>query len=112
MTTRYRPRKKTHSVVRETPAVEQQVGIRDLKAHLSEWVRIVKDGGTVVVTEHGRPVAQLVPPPPSARDRMLALARTGEIVWNGEPFTPRGPVVRLKGPRGLSDLIVEERDEE
>lgn len=113
MTTRYKIRKgRVTNVVRETAAAERHVGIRELKAKLSECVRLVKDGGVVVVTEHGRPVARLVPEPGSPRDRMLALARAGEIVWNGEPFTPRGPVAKVRGPRTLADLIVAERDRE
>ena len=98
-------------MVREAAAAERHVGIRELKAKLSECVRLVKDG-VVVVTEHGRPVARLVPEPGSPRDRMLALARAGEIVWNGEPFKPRGPVAKVRGPRTLADLIVAERDRE
>jgi prevent-host-death family protein len=86
------------------------VGIRELKAKLSECVRAVKEGATVIVTEHGRPVARLVPEPDSLRARMLALARAGDIVWNGQPFKPAGPVARVRGSRTLADLIVEERD--
>ena len=113
MTTRYRSRKGSGtSLVREPALAERQVGIRELKAKLSECVRIVKDGGVVVVTEHGRPVARLVPEPGSPRDRMLALARAGEITWNGEPFKPRGPMAKVRGPRTLADLIVAERDRE
>lgn len=92
--------------------VERHVGIRDLKATLSECVREVKAGGTIVVTEHGRPVARLVPEPGSLRERMLALAAAGDIVWNGERFAPAGPVARVGGGRTLADLIVEERDRE
>ena len=95
---------------RETAVVERRVGIRDLKARLSEYVRDVKDGGTIVVTEHGRAVARIVPEPVSLHDRMLALAKAGDIVWNGEPFKPAGPVARVRGPRTLADLIVDERD--
>jgi prevent-host-death family protein len=97
---------------RESGAAERWVGIRELKARLSECVRVVKDGGTVVVTEHGRPVARLVPEPESPRKRMLALASAGEIVWNGQPYKPRRPSARVRGPRTLSDLIVAERDRE
>jgi prevent-host-death family protein len=111
MTTRYAARRSGGARVRETAPAEQRVGIRELKARLSEWVRVVKEGGTVVVTEHGRPVARLVPEPASARERMLAMARTGEITWNGQPFTRRGPVARPRGPRTLADLIIEDRDE-
>ena len=96
--------------VRERAGEESHVGIRDLKARLSECVRQVKAGATIVVTEHGRPVARLVPAPASARDRMLALVATGEVAWNGQPFKPAGPVARVRGARTLADLIVEERE--
>ena len=111
MTTRYATRKRsTASTARETSVVERHVGIRELKAKLSECVRTVKEGGTVIVTEHGRAVARIVPEPDSLRDRMLALAKSGDIVWNGQPFTPVGPVARVRGSRTLAGLIVEERD--
>lgn len=113
MTTRYRSRRRTTaSKARGTAVAERRVGIRELKAKLSECVRTVKEGGTVIVTEHGRAVARLVPEPESLRERMLALATAGDIVWNGEPFKPAGPVARIRGSRTLADLIVEERDRE
>jgi len=34
---------------------ERRIGIRELKSKLSECVREVRNGGTIVVTEHGRP---------------------------------------------------------
>lgn len=37
------------------------VGIRELKARLSEYVERVAAGDDVVVTDRGRPVARLVP---------------------------------------------------
>jgi prevent-host-death family protein len=111
MTTRHK-RRSSVSYARETSAVEQQIGIRDLKARLSEYVRQVKGGATVVVTEHGRPVARLVPEPASLRARLLALVEAGEIAWNGEPYAPVGPVARVRGRKTLADLIVEERDRE
>ena len=99
-------------MAREATAVERHVGIRELKARLSECVRAVKEGGTVIVTERGRAVARLVPEPESIRARMLALAKAGDIVWNGRPFKPAGPVARVGGSRTLADLIVDERDRE
>lgn len=38
-----------------------QVGIRELKAKLSEYVRAASGGEVVIVTERGRPVARLTP---------------------------------------------------
>ncbi len=98
--------------VRETGAVEQHIGIRDLKARLSECVRDVKAGGTVVVTEHGRPVARIIPEPRPIGDRLRAMAKAGEIVWNGDAYRPEVPLARVKGTRTVSDLIVEERERE
>jgi prevent-host-death family protein len=111
MTTVKRRRSGGASFARETAVAAREVGVRELKARLSEYLREVKSGRTVVVTEHGRPVARLVPEPVSVRDRMLALARAGEIVWSGQRFKPAGPAARVRGSRSLSDLIVEERDE-
>ena len=44
------------------------VGLRDLKNHLSEYVRMVRAGEHVQVTDRGHVVAELIPPG-AARDR-------------------------------------------
>lgn len=48
--------------------------IAELKAHLSQYVRLVKKGQRVVVLERNTPVAELVPyqPPPEAVFARLA----------------------------------------
>lgn len=38
-----------------------RVGIRDAKIHLSKFIKIVKNGGEIVITERGKPVGRLVP---------------------------------------------------
>lgn len=35
------------------------VGVRDLKNSLSRWLRLVQGGESVIVVDHGRPVAVL-----------------------------------------------------
>jgi prevent-host-death family protein len=37
-----------------------EVGVRELRDHLSRYLAEVRDGGEVVVTDHGRAVARLV----------------------------------------------------
>jgi prevent-host-death family protein len=50
-----------------------EVGIRELKAKLSEHLQRAADGETIVVTDRGRPVARLVPyDSSSALDRGIA----------------------------------------
>ena len=50
-----------------------EIGIRELKAKLSEHVQRASQGETVIVTDRGRPVARLVPyDTSSAVDRGVA----------------------------------------
>lgn len=37
-------------------------GIREARHHLSDLLNEVREGREVLITEHGRPVARLVPP--------------------------------------------------
>jgi prevent-host-death family protein len=43
------------------------VSIVEAKNRLPELIRAVEDGQAVVITRHGKPVAQLGPPPPARR---------------------------------------------
>ena len=80
------------------------VGIKVLKNRLSEYVRLVSGGETVLVTDRDRVVAELVPPAanrsPVLADAMLAEAvRQGwltppALAADGAP--PRKPVMSLK----------------
>jgi antitoxin (DNA-binding transcriptional repressor) of toxin-antitoxin stability system len=67
------------------------VGIKQLKARLSEYVRLAKAGETVLVTERDEVVAELrpsrrQPPVPDRLEELLdALAATGEISRAAQP---------------------------
>jgi len=43
------------------------VSIAEAKNRLPELVRAVEEGESVVITRHGKPVAQITPPPPPRR---------------------------------------------
>lgn len=69
-----------------------RVGLRELKQHLGTYIRTVKAGERVIVTQRGKVVAALVPP----RDQelagdLMALVRDGVLAWKGGK------------PRGLAD---------
>ncbi len=57
---------------------EKTVSVSELKAHLSECLRRVKDGERWTVTERGRPVAVLGPSP-SLGDELDELAAAGVV---------------------------------
>lgn len=79
------------------------VGLKVLKNRLSEYVRIVANGETVLVTDRDRVVAELVPPG-ADRSPLLADALLADAVrkgWMRPPVIgpggtpPRQPVTRL-----------------
>jgi prevent-host-death family protein len=88
---------------------ETAVGVRDLKTRLSAYLRLVKQGESITVTEHGRPVGRLVPLAQSVRERLTDLADAGILEWSGRSLgvaTPRG---QLRGRGTVADLIIEDR---
>jgi prevent-host-death family protein len=88
----------------------QKVGIRDLKAQLSEYLRQVKAGETVIITEHGRPIGRIVPEPVSLEERVRNLTESGEILWDGNKIPQFDPVGDNESQMLLSDIIAELRE--
>lgn len=89
---------------------ERSIGIRELKAKLSECVRDVKMGATIVVTEHGRRVARFVPESGSLDERLDTLKNSGTILWSGRRLPRVKPAVRVRGRRSVADIVVENRE--
>ncbi len=89
---------------------ETTVGVRELKAQLSKYLRQVKAGRTIVITEHGQPVGRIVPAEESLDDRLHAMVKAGLAQWNGKKLKPMKPVARTRGSRTVSDLVIEDRE--
>ena len=88
---------------------EMRVGTRELKSKLSEYMRRVKSGQTIVVTEHGKPIGQIVPVKASLEERMQAMVTAGLAEWNGQKLTSYKPVAINRGEGQVSDMVVEDR---
>ena len=60
-----------------------QVGVRELKNQLSRYLKRAQEGEEIIVTEHGRSVARLLPIliPPLKKD-LEPLLREGAVHWN------------------------------
>lgn len=84
------------------------VGVTELRAHLSEWVERVRAGGEVVITDRGVPVARLVAL--GSTTTVERLTAEGVI---GRSAQARRPVAsgrrRPRPRRPLSDLVSEQR---
>jgi len=85
------------------------VGIRELKNGLSRYLKRVRSGERVLVTERGRPVAVISPPAVTAADRQIeAMLREGIARWaGGKPRGSRRPP-RIKGP-SVAQAVIEDR---
>lgn len=89
---------------------EKRIGIRELKSRLSECIREVKAGGTFVITEHGHPVARIIPEGVSLRERVEALRKAGAIAWNERRLRPATPAGKVRGNKTVAALVVENRE--
>ena len=85
------------------------VGIGELRQNLSKYLRRVEQGERLLVTDRNRPVAELGPPPSSARlDELIAEGRVRPPRRRG----PLSPPLRTKGdPYALSRALEEIRGE-
>jgi prevent-host-death family protein len=83
---------------------ESEVGGRELHDRLSEYLERVEDGGEIVVTRRGRPVARLS----GLGERPLdSLARRGLVRMPESKRSTRS--ARVKGSGSVSDLVSEQR---
>lgn len=88
----------------------RSIGVRELRQNASRYLRQVEGGETVQVTDRGRPVALLVPPPPpSGYDHLIATGRIrpgngGLLKMGPPPPTPETPLSQI-----LEDMRAHER---
>jgi antitoxin (DNA-binding transcriptional repressor) of toxin-antitoxin stability system len=92
------------------------VGIRELKNRLSEYLRLVRGGENILVTDRGEVVAELRPPgqPDVTPEHPVLsdLVRQGKIRL-GAPNSPSvyPPLKKLLGRADIARLLDEERGE-
>jgi prevent-host-death family protein len=89
--------------------------VTKLKASLSEYLRQVKAGEEVLVTERGRPIAKLAPTvnPQTFPEELVEMEKQGVIRLGGEKL-PKDfwKMPRPKDPKGLVlKALLQEREE-
>ena len=91
------------------------VGLRELKNRLAEYVRDVRSGEGVLVTDRGEVVAELVPPgqataTSAAPSGLVALSKSGHLTLGAENDAAVYPKLsRLLKPRRAAELLDQER---
>jgi prevent-host-death family protein len=89
---------------------ELQVGVKELKTRLSQYLREVKKGRSIIITERGKPIGQIIPRDTSLQDRITMLINVGLVEWNGEKLKSIEPVIKNRTSRQISDLLVDMRE--
>jgi prevent-host-death family protein len=87
------------------------VPVRELKNRLSRYLRSVRQGRRVVVTDRGRPIAEIGPVNPkrlSPEARLTRLEETGELRRARGRLSDFAPVRIRGGP--VAKTVVEDRD--
>lgn len=89
------------------------IGIREARLNLSKLVRRVREGGEIVITDHGRAVVKLVPIQPedlSRDERVDRLRRRGVIGEKASTAPTRVPVPLGHGGEDAQRCLREDRD--
>jgi prevent-host-death family protein len=86
------------------------VGVRELRQNLSVYLRRVRNGETLEVTERGNPVAILTPLPERAAT-MARLVAEGRLTPASRDLSELGPPVRVELEKPLSVLLDELRED-
>jgi len=89
------------------------VGVRELKANLSRYLRLVRQGGSVTITARGQAIGRIVPLSKRGEPvepRAWALVEAGLASWGGGKLTPRRPPAKLRGEKTVAELLVEDRE--
>jgi prevent-host-death family protein len=91
----------------------KSVGIRELKNRLSEYVREVRSGEGVLVTDRGEVVAEIVPPGERDDERgvpsgLVALARKGQLKLGSVNDPAAYPELERVLKHGVAEELLDE----
>ena len=84
----------------------REVGVRELRDHLSAWIDEVKAGAEVVVTERGRPVARIVAA--TGEPWLDALVAAGIVTLPEREFD-LSSLKRVRAKGDLVEFVLEQR---
>ncbi len=93
----------------------KSIGARELKIRLGTYLRLVQEGATLIITERGRPVAELRPIQPEAHgleqqlDRLRALGVISGTIGERRPLAYFDPIVSAGPP--VSQTLLQERED-
>ncbi|MBM3726233.1 MAG: type II toxin-antitoxin system prevent-host-death family antitoxin [Acidobacteria bacterium] len=92
-----------------------ETGIRELRDNLSKYIRRIEAGERIVVTAHGRVVAELVPPGaglPRRMSKFELMMSSGVVTPPVEDGDPLEGCAEIRLPPGTATALIDaDRDE-
>lgn len=85
------------------------MAVRELKERLSYYLRMVREGETVVITSRGTPVVRLVPAGRDLQQQITSLQGAGLIEWSGQKLRLSLPSAKARQGKSVSEILVEGR---
>ena len=89
-----------------------KIGIREAKIHLSKYLRMVKQGREIIVTERGRPIVKIVPIEKDdipLKERVKRLEDSG-ILESEKKAAKMKPPIPIKGGKTAQAYLMEDRE--
>ena len=84
------------------------VSIRELKVHLSQYLRQAQAGQPLTITSHRKAVARIVGVPSESEEAVTRLIAVGSASWSGGK--PTGASIRLSAEgTPVSQMVLEDR---
>ena len=84
-------------------------GIKELKNRLSYYLREVKRGEKILITERDQVIATILPVDRGEEDsKLLSLVKEGFASWKGGKPTGSHRPVKIKG-KTVSEIVLEDR---
>ena len=89
------------------------VGAREFKTRLGTYLRRVREGRILTITDRGRPVAEVTPiefADHSVEARLALLRRQGVVTGQAKPVPPIAKPIMGRG-RSFSEAVSEDRED-
>ncbi len=89
-----------------------RVGLREANMHFSKYVKLVRQGQEIIVTERGAPIAVIKPLVREAgpEQKIRQLEEQGVLIRPSRSVMPKGAPIAIKG-HSISEAVSEEREE-
>ena len=90
-----------------------RVGIREAKVHLSRYLKMVRNGAEIVITDRGKPVGRIVPIEAAElplADRIRRLEDQGVIVRRSEKSPGKIPAAIPLADNMAQKILQEDRN--